>query len=138
MCVILDADNYSNFKNIDNVDMEPIRKWLDNRNGKIVYSNEGKNRKEWKKARMDKWFLERNRAAQLKLSPRGLKEKENELKGKVRSNDEHIIALALVAKVRVLVSKDSKLIADFKEHVSQGKVYKTKEHRHLLTKDTCP
>lgn len=138
MCVILDADNYSNFKNKDNEDLEPIRKWLDNRNGKIVYSNEGRNIKEWKKAKMDKWFLERNRAAQLKLAPPGVKEKESKLEGKIRSNDAHIIALALVAKVKILVSKDSKLIADFKQHISQGKVYKTKAHRRLLKNDTCP
>ena len=138
MCIILDADCYGRFKDLDNKDMEPVRKWLDNRNGKIIYSNTGKFRKEWKKGRMDRWITERRRAGQLKLAPPGVQEKEDELKGKIRSNDAHIIALALIAKVKVLVSYDKDLTRDFKEHIVQGKVYKTKRHAHLLTKDTCP
>ena len=53
MCIILDADCYSRFKDPDNKDMELVRKWLDNRNGKIVYSNTRKFRKEWEKGKMD-------------------------------------------------------------------------------------
>ena len=87
---------------------------------------------------MDRWIEERQRAGLLKLAPPGVQEKANELKGKVRSDDAHIIALALVAEVKLLVSHDNKLIGDFKKHVIQGKVYKTKQHEHLLTKDTCP
>jgi hypothetical protein len=68
----------------------------------------------------------------------GVEEKADELKGKITSDDEHIIALALVAKVKVLVSDDIKLIRDFKDHITQGKVYRTKKHTHLLKKDTCP
>lgn len=64
--------------------------------------------------------------------------KVNEVKDIIRSNDPHIIALALIAQVKVLISKDNNLIRDFKEHVPQGKAYKTKSHKHLLTKDTCP
>lgn len=66
------------------------------------------------------------------------RKKNDEIKDEIKSDDPHIIALALIAGVKVLVSKDNKLIADFKGHVSRGKVYKTKSHRHLLTKDTCP
>ena len=72
------------------------------------------------------------------MSVQDVQQKENELTGKIKSDDAHIIALAIVAGVKVLVSNDNKLIRDFKEHISQGKVYKTESHRHLLTKDTCP
>ena len=138
MCIILDADCYSRFRNLDNEDMEPVRKWLDNRNGKIIYSNTRKFKKEWEKGGMDRWVIERKRAGQLKLAPPGVEEKETELKGKVRSNDAHIIALALIAKVKVLVSHDIELGKDFKNYVVQGKVYKTKKHKRLLKNDLCP
>jgi predicted nucleic acid-binding protein len=72
------------------------------------------------------------------VSVQDVQEKENGLIEKIKSDDAHIIALALVTDVKVLVSNDNKLIRDFKEHISQGKVYKTKSHRHLLTEDTCP
>ena len=138
MCAILDANCYGIFRNPNNEDMRPVRKWLDNKNGKIIYSNAKKFKREWEKGGMDRWIKERQRAGLLKLAPPGVQEKANELKGKMRSDDAHIIALALVAEIKLLVSHDNKLIGDFKKHVTQGKVYKTKQHEHLLTKDTCP
>lgn len=78
------------------------------------------------------------RSGQLKLVSQDIQEKESELNDTIRSDDPHIIALAVIGEVKVLISEDRKLIQDFKEHVSQGKVYKTKGHKHLLTKDTCP
>ncbi len=138
MCIILDADCYGIFRNPDNKDMEPVRKWLYNRNGKIVYSNTKKFETEWKKGGMSRWVNERNRAGLLKLAPPGVQEKADELKGRTISEDRHIIALALIAGVKVLVSNDNKLITDFKNHVAGGKVYRTRKHTHLLKKDTCP
>ena len=48
------------------------------------------------------------------ISPQQVLEKENELKGQIKSNDSHIIALAMVADVKVLVSEDKTLHKDFK------------------------
>ena len=83
------------------------------------------------------------RAGQLKLISEGVQEKADELKGEIASNDEHIIALALIARVKVLVSYregDGDLFADFKNReLVRGKVYTRKAHaRRMLTKDTCP
>ena len=53
------------------------------------------------------------------------------------SNDEHIIALARVAKVRLLCSEDKELHADFTNPdilKPAGKVYRKKEHSHLIRK----
>jgi len=80
------------------------------------------------------------RAGQLKLVSEGVQEKTDALEGEIESNDEHIIALALIAGVKVLVSYkegDKDLIKDFK-HLVRGKVYTRKAQKHLLTKDTCP
>ena len=75
-----------------------------------------------------------------RVPPQDVQEKADELKGKITSDDEHIIALAIVAEVKVLVSGgDRKLITDFKNpDLAGGKVYLRKQHAHLLKKDTCP
>ena len=140
MCVILDTNTFGKFKNPADEDMEPVRKWLDNRNGKIVYANTKKFENEWERGGMEHLIDQMTRAGQLKLISEGVQEKADELKGKVVSNDEHIIALALVANVRVLVSYtegDKDLFKDFKKCV-RGKIYTRKQHKHLLTRDTCP
>ncbi len=142
MCVILDTNTFGKFRDMADEDMAPVWKWLDNRNGKIVYANTQKFEDEWEKGGMSHLRDQMMRAGQLKLVSEGVEEKADELKGKITSNDEHIIALALIADVKVLVSYregDSNLFTDFKnrEFVG-GKVYTRKSHTHLLTKDTCP
>ncbi len=98
---------------------------------------------------MTRWRNEQVRAGKFKLvSPEDVKKKESELKGRTRSDDIHIIALALVSGVKVLVSYyelDSKRSGDkaiFKDFTNRdlvgGKLYLRKEHEHLLTEDTCP
>ena len=142
MCVILDTNTFGKFKDLADENMAPVWKWLDNGNGKIVYANTKKFEDEWERGGMSHLRDQMMRAGQLKLVSEGVKEKADELRGKITSNDEHIIALALIAEVKVLVSYregDSDLFTDFKnrEFVG-GKVYTRKSHTHLLTKDTCP
>lgn len=148
MCAILDTNTFGRFRNPKNEDLEPVRKWLRNRNGKIVYSNTEKYKNEWKKGGMESWAKERSRAGQFRLVSEGVEEKENDLKGKLRSDDEHIIALALIANVKVLISYsdypspekgDSDLFDDFRDsELVNGSVYTKKEHEHLLKDDICP
>lgn len=142
MCVILDTNTFGKFRDMADEDMAPVWKWLDNRNGKIVYANTKKFEDEWEKGGMSHLRDQMMRAGQLKLVSEGVAEKADELKGTIASNDEHIIALALIADVKVLVSYregDSDLFTDFKNReLVGGKVYTRKSHTHLLTKDTCP
>ena len=148
MCVILDANTFSRFRDPNNEDLEPVRRWLYNRNGKIAYSNTQKFRTEWEKGGMRRLRDELMRAGKLKLVSQDVEEKANELRGKLKSDDEHIIALALVAGVKILVSYyefDSRQKGDkaiFKDFTNSdlvgGKLYLRKTHEHLLTKDTCP
>ena len=140
MCAILDVNLIGRFKKDPaDEDMKPVHQWLERKNGKIVYSDTDKFRKEWDRGGGYTLRRQLQRRDKLKLvSAQDVQEKNDEIKGEIRSDDPHIIALALIAKVKVLVSKDNRLIADYKVHVSQGKVYKTKSHSHLLTKDTCP
>lgn len=138
MCAILDANTFHKFKDPSDEDMKPVWQWLEKKSGKIVYANSKKFEAEWYKARMDPIRDQLMRSGQLKLISQDIQKKESELNDTIRSDDPHIIALAVIGEVKVLISEDRKLIQDFKEHVSQGKVYKTKGHKHLLTKDTCP
>lgn len=148
MCVILDTNTFGRFRDPKNEDLEPVRKWLNNQKGRIVYSNSEKYKKEWKKGGMEKWVKERSRAGQYRLISDGVEEKEKELKGKIQSDDEHIIALALIANVKVLISYsddhnrqrgDLALIRDFKDkELVGGKVYTRKEHKDLLKSGLCP
>ena len=142
MCAILDANTFGKFRNSSDEDMAPVWKWLDNKNGKIVYSNTKKFEDEWEKGGMSHLRDQMMRAGQLKLISEGVQEKADELEGEVVSNDEHIIALALIAGVKVLVSYpegDRDLFTDFKSrNLVRGKVYTRKQNAHLLTKDTCP
>jgi hypothetical protein len=142
MCVILDTNTFHKFRNPKDEDMEPVWKWLDNRNGKIVYSNTEKFENEWEKGGMSHLRDQMMRAGQLKLISQGVQEKADELKGKIASNDEHIIALALITGVKVLISYrkgDKDLFTDFKNRdLVRGKVYTRKAHARMLTKDTCP
>ena len=139
MCVILDTNCIGKFIKGTDEDIKPVRHWVYRKNGKIVYSGTEKFRSEWSGSKARELMRELQRRNKLIEVPvQDVAKKENELKEIIKSDDEHIIALALVGKVRVLVSDDIKLIRDFKNYVTQGKVYKTKQHERLLTKDTCP
>ena len=153
MCIILDANCFGDYLNPLNEDLKPIRKWLTNRGGKIAYSDTDKFRSEWNSRKMD--FRELNRAGRLKLIPKEqVLNKQEELKGKLESNDAHVVALAIVAGIRLLVVQrqsdeplkggsrralggDTDLQRDFKKW-ARGKVYVTSRHKHLLKNDLCP
>ncbi len=142
MCIILDTNTFGKFRNPNDEDMAPVWKWLDNRNGKIVYANTKKFEDEWERGGMSHLRDQMMRAGQLKLVSEGVQEKADELAAEIVSNDAHIIALALIAGVNVLVSYregDRNLFADFKNRqLVGGRVYTRKSHEHLLTRDTCP
>ena len=143
MCIIVDTNTFHKFREPDDEDMEPVWTWLEKRDGKIAYADTEKLEEEWDKGGMQNLRNQLRRTGKLKIvSPQDVQEKADELKGEIASNDEHIIALALVADVKVLVSYpegDRDLFADFKSrNLVRGKVYTRKQHTHLLTKDMCP
>ena len=137
MCIILDANLFGKFDDPHNEDMRPVHRWLSKHYGKIVYSDTPKLRNEWKMG--GSRLLERLRqdGSLSMVSKADVEKMESSLEGHVESDDEHIVALALVAAVNVLVSNDQALHRDFKNLVG-GRVYQTKSHAHLLTRDTCP
>ena len=150
MCIIVDTNTFHKFKNPDDEDMEPVWSWLEKRGGKIAYADTEKLEEEWNKGGMRNLRNRLRQTGKLKVvSPQDVQEKADELKGKIKSNDEQIIALALIAKVEVLISYadyesgqkgDSDLFDDFRDkNLVGGRVYTKKSHaRAMLKKDTCP
>ena len=139
MCMILDANMWSNFLN-KTEDMQPVHKWL-RKHGKIVYSDHKSYKKELDKAPKLKKFLEdcyqsgqAKRIGEKKVEKaiNSLKENKN-----IKSNDIHILGLVEASKVKVLCTKDRDLHQDFKKIIG-GNIYQNKNHQKLLTKDTCP
>ena len=55
MCIVLDANFFGSFDNPDNEEMVPVRRWLWGQNGKIVYADAPRVRREWKEAGAACW-----------------------------------------------------------------------------------
>ena len=138
MCLILDTNKYGLFLDPDNEDMKPVRAWVDNKSGKIIYSPVGKMKDELEKSpRMRSRFKEYRSAGKLKTFPIEAVEHKKKRLPRLRSNDPDIIALAQISGCGLLVSTDRNLHADFKQIVG-GNIYQTQQHKHLLKKDLCP
>ena len=143
MCIVVDANMFGAFKDPANENMEPVWNWLRKKNGKIAYSNTKKFEEEWERGGVIGLIISLLRqSGQLKeIPPQAVEAKEDELNrtDTIRSDDPHIIALAIIANVKVLVSNDRTLHEDFKNrNLVGGRVYQTKSHSRLLRKDTCP
>ena len=143
MCIILDANCFGKFLDESDEDMNPIRTWLNrkNENAKIAHSPTGKLKFELSNSpKMLDQFNILNRKGNLKIvNHEDLNHQINilnESKNKLKSDDLHIVALALAGNVKVLASMDEKLGEDFKT-LCNGKIYKNSKHKHLLYKCKC-
>lgn len=136
MCIILDANCHHEVINFHE-SMKPVRDWLYNMGGKIVYSDTEEIRQETG-GKADQLMRELARAGKLKRIPPERVEAERRNLFDLHSNDVHIVALALAAGVKVLVSHDKSLHRDFKRHVPKGSIYQEGSHRRLLTRGLCP
>ena len=150
MCSIVDADVV--YQLVGPKQTEPGRKfrqWLDGGRGELVVG--GKNTRELTHNKnFERWFLEGRRLGRRVRQIREymIKEAEEQLSGRIRSNDRHVLALALVSGARLLFTDDRRLTNDFvnTEVISEpaGKVYTTRgdlqrrftaEHQRLLKSD---
>ena len=115
-----------------------MREWIDKKNGKIAYAPIGKMRDELEKyPKMRRQFEQYRRAGKLKnFLVEAIEQRKNRLPP-LRSDDPDIIALAQVSEVKLLISDDENLHADFKTIV-RGKIYQTRSHKRLLRNDLCP
>ncbi len=143
MCMILDANMYGDFLKRTE-DMIPIHKWLEKKNGKLVYSTyEEIDRELNSNKEMKRFFVSRKqsgmaRSIEKDTVERAIKEIRECHDLKLQSNDEHILGLAKASDTKLLCFSDKALHKDFKEVVSGGSIYQNKRHEHLLTYDACP
>ncbi|MDE0226675.1 MAG: hypothetical protein OXP28_16320 [Gammaproteobacteria bacterium] len=122
-------------------DSVPIRKWLDEQGGRIVYSTAGKFADEVVgkvRTKLEAYY----RAGKAVYVPRERFEQDAEtLAPQIRSNDPHVIALARAAGVRLLYTGDGALRDDFKDKrfidQPRGKVYSRAGNANLLTRSVC-
>lgn len=138
MCLILDTNKFSDYLNPNKQDMEPVRRWIREKNGKIVFAHTDQMEKELSKHRKmhTKFHEDRENGRVVLINAKKVEDKKVDLP-ELKSNDADIIALALEANVKILVSGDIDLHEDFKSIV-RGRVYQNRTHKHLLKRDTCP
>ena len=139
MCIVLDASRFGKFQQAADENMKPVRDWVYRGNGKVAYAPTQDLKREWDKG-APKLRSQLQRRAKLKLvSQNRVQRKQAELEGKTQSNDAHIIALAIVAEVKLLVSTDKDLCLDFMNpDLVGGEVYRDKDDQAKLAKIFCP
>ncbi len=137
MCIIVDACLQGLFMK-RHPDMLPVHDWIKKKGSKIAHSYTLKFQNETT-PRFRTELSNLSRMGKVKLIPpeQVLEQQKTLPKTKLRSNDRHIIALALAAKVKVLITDDKKLKKDFIQHVG-GKIYRNEDDNLLLKKDLCP
>ncbi len=115
MCIrtIIDA---SMFGNLDNDSCKPIRKWIERRDGMLIYPSSGQYREELiKSPKVLRWFqaLRQQGSAEV-IRDKDLNDaKRSLIDHRLLSNDRHVIALALASGALVLCTHDQNLKTDF-------------------------
>ena len=144
MCIIVDANRLGDFL-ADPVkpDSAPIRKWLDQGGGRLVYSTGGAFAREVGR-RLRTKLSDYVRAGKASVIPADrFAEDERGLAGRAdrRSDDPHVLALARATRVRLLYTNDPGLVADFtnKKFIDRprGKIYSRAANARLLAKAAC-
>lgn len=137
MCTgtILDASVFSLF---DKEAMKPWRRWVEGGHGVIVYTLSGRFGRELKKnPKIKDYVVNQRRAGARLIQGIKLEEASMALKGqKLKSNDHHMLKLAVVSKAGVLCTDDNKLKFDYrnipnlvKANNERGAVYPHKASR---------
>lgn len=139
MCLILDADIVHKVFPTPRVEFDPIHQALMGGRARCVYGG-GLTREYRQMASFRRLLLRLDQqgiAQQFDDSKVDSEESKLRARGICQSNDVHILALAIVSKVRLLCSEDEALGEDFTNAAilskPRGKVYKRAEHSHLIT-----
>ena len=139
MCVIVDANEASPFfqRPVSSIHA-PVVRWITERDGRLVYG--GKLKAELLRVadarRLVLAWSAAGRALDVDAEAVVAVEQQIERSGLCRSNDAHVIGLALVSGARVLCTQDTPLMEDFRnrELISgpRGNIYRSPDHAHLL------
>ncbi|MBF2755744.1 MAG: hypothetical protein ISN29_10885 [Gammaproteobacteria bacterium AqS3] len=144
MCLIIDANMFDGYIKQKDANMQQLKFWVENKSRRVAYSNAGKMKQELARnpEMMEMLFAYRESEKAELFSEEEIKRQEETLQEYgLKSDDEHILALALASGARLLVSEDRALGVDFKAHPIRGKVYKNQNRQRredLLRECRCP
>jgi hypothetical protein len=139
MCIIVDACVVHEINN-GTKHGRPVLNWLlgSSRSGLVVG---GKLKGETFTGKFQRIAVELSRAGRLHVYPDHLiNPVENDLRanGECRSNDAHVLALAMVSKCNLVFTDDRALQKDIKARPSlRIAIYRYASHRHLLAACRC-
>ena len=138
MCAILDANVAGQVFGADRPAAgQAFFEWIDSGRGRLVVGGKLRRELDGNRAFRD-WRLQAVLAGRIRLlNDEEVDGRARQLKqeGKCRSDDEHVVAVALLGGARLLYSNDDALQKDFgnKDLIDRprGKVYSTQRHNHL-------
>jgi hypothetical protein len=148
MCLIIDANKASDFCKQKDPYLKPLWEWI-NGGGRIACGGHLLTEL-YKIGAMQKLMLEWSRRGTLiRHDEKKIKEIETEIIKKCKSDDPHVIALAVVSKASIIVTGDKDLISDLKNTNLVGfrrKIYKENSaspdrvdrHITMLRGSDCP
>ena len=147
MCVILDSNRGGDYVNDKDEAIRQVREYVEQGKLKLVFPW-GRLLCEYEESyKVLRLFIIYGKEGFTKSIPddeckkaeKELKKLKNENKDIFKSNDFDTLVLAKAAKVKLLVTEDENLEKDFKNpKIIGGKIYKDKDHKHLLDKNRCP
>jgi predicted nucleic acid-binding protein len=140
MCLIIDSNIVHKVFLSPDPDYQPLKKALDDRGATLVYG--GELRREYlKMAKFIKRLRLLDQSGAAKIFPDALIDSHTGAvvaAGGYKSNDPHVLALAIVTGARLLCSDDDALSDDFKNKKlidnPRGNVYRRAAHAHLISK----
>jgi hypothetical protein len=140
VCIIVDANSAQDIKARSD-DGAPILNWLLKEQSGLVVG--GKLLRELVRCGLEPTLTVLSQAGRLhriddgKIQPVQEKLMKD---GKCHSDDQHVLALAIVSGCRLIFSKDKNLHKDAKNRkllTPPAAIYQSKQHKHLLTKCEC-
>ncbi len=150
MCIVIDSNTFSPIFNNDDSDhsnFEPVRKWIEEGGGQIVYGGskyKGELSKSHQIAQHFKQLNDLNKDKVVKICDNLVDAKETELK-KITPNgcgDQHIIAIVIVSGCRLICTNDKRShehiknpsLYPLKKNKCLPKIYSSLEHKKFLNK----
>lgn len=140
MCIILDANRFSEaLSNPPHSDYQPVIDWLFSGAGRLVYGGRKYKRELDNHGTARRAFAQLKKAGRIRTVPdREVDAEETALSGRCASDDEHVVAIARLARVALVCTEDTLLMQDVKNKMlvdsPRGHVYRSAKHKPLLAK----
>ena len=148
MCVIIDTNMTADFVN-NKEDLKPLKRHIEGKKIKLIFPPSSTLQSEYKRHyEFNILLTEYFSQGVMKVIPKtkfdeAMKElTQSKIKFKSNQEDWAILALAEASRTKLLASKDTNLMHDFK-NLKIGrklvrKIYQYKSHKRLLNRKTCP